>query len=403
MATTCCRKISSSSGSLRLRSGCNGVPFTSTGRPRNSLRTLTESRSVTGLSARTTRSTSWEAGRAGATRQRSNAMRSRRRTVLLQKRRTPLQPDVGEVPLPGLGVRELHRQRLAPHEVPAQADHAALANEHRKELQIRVVAGIVGAFPARKAREVVRQAPFGFDVADPEAAIHDGDGRAELCVGVIPGRKDFPCVGCVDAKDTQQLQIDVIESRQRRGRKSDRGQLIGRGEQSEAGFGELLRMEGYPRLEPHLVVLRVRVQQVERLETLRRNDRCEPTSDRRAQPPVAERLVAGFDEHPGEMLRQDAAEILPFIEEWPRDAGLQVLAVMMVVVPDTGWLVIATDPDHRVLARLPAELEALEVALVVREEIFAKELERASLDAEQGVDLNDLIDDFRDRRRTIEG
>src|SRR5215472_11868594 len=76
---------------------------------------------------------------------------------------------------------------------------------------------------------------------------------------------------------------------------------------------------------------------------------------------------------------------------------------MMVVVPDTRWLVIAADPDHRVLARLPAELEPLEVALVVRKEVFAEELEGASLDGEQGVDLHDLIHDLRDWRRTIEG
>src|SRR5215469_11962478 len=175
MATTCCRKISSSSGSLRLRSGCSGVPFTSTGRPRKSFRTLTESRSVTGLSTRTTSTTSWEAGRAGATRQRSNAMTSKRRTVLLQKRRTPLQPDVGEVAVQGVGVRELQRQRLAPHEVPAQADHVALTHEHREELQIRAAAGIVGALPAQEAREVMWQAPFGFHVAGPEAAVDVGD------------------------------------------------------------------------------------------------------------------------------------------------------------------------------------------------------------------------------------
>src|SRR5215471_12834995 len=209
MATTCCRKISSSSGSLRLRTGCSGVPFTSTGRPRKSLRTLTESRSATGLSARTTSTTSWVAGRAGATRQRSNAMRSKRRTVLLQKRRAPLQPDVGEVAVQGVGVRELQRQRLAPHEVPAQADHVALTREHRKELQVRAAARIVGALPTQEAREVMGQAPFGFHVADPEAAVDAGDRRAELRIRVVPGREDFPLVGRVDAKGTHQLQIDV--------------------------------------------------------------------------------------------------------------------------------------------------------------------------------------------------
>jgi hypothetical protein len=113
--------------------------------------------------------------------------------------------------------------------------------------------------------------------------------------------------------------------------------------------------------------------------------------------------VAGFDQHPGEVLRQDAAEVLPFVDERSRDARLQVLPMMMVVVPDAGRLVITAYPDDRVLSGLPAELEAFEVSLVIGQQEFAKELERAPLDSEQGVDLHHLVDDLRNGRLPVEG
>src|SRR6516165_4788811 len=162
-------------------------------------------------------------------------------------------------------------------------------------------------------------------------------------------------------------------------------------------------MQRGSRLETDLMMVGIGVQQVEGLKTLGGDDRCEPARNGRAQPPATEGLVAGFDQDAGEVLRQDAAEVLPFVEERARDTRLQVLAMMVVVVPDTRWLVIPAYPDHRVLSGLPAELEALEVVLVIGDQVFAKELERTPLDGEQGVDLHDFIDDLRNRRLPIEG
>ena len=70
---------------------------------------------------------------------------------------------------------------------------------------------------------------------------------------------------------------------------------------------------------------------------------------------------------------------------------------MVVVVPDARGLVIAPDPDHGVVGELPAELEALEVALVVREQVLAEELELSLLQAEQHVRLEHLVLDLGDR------
>jgi len=162
-------------------------------------------------------------------------------------------------------------------------------------------------------------------------------------------------------------------------------------------------MERDTSLVADLVVLGIRVQQVKGLETLGGDDRRQPAANRHPQPPAAEHLVTGFDEHPDEVLRQDAAEILPLIEERPRDTRLQVLPVMMVVIPHTGRLVIAADPDDGVLSGLPAELEALEVPLVIRQQVLAKEPERPFLHGKQGVDLHDLVDDLRNRRLAVEG
>src|SRR5215472_1878995 len=172
MATSCWKKISSSSGSLRLRNGRSGLPLTSTGSPRNSLRTVTESISLTGLSARTTRTTACEAGRAGAAaRHIISTIASKRRTGASGERCTPLDTDIGEVALESVRAGELHGECLARHEVPAQANDIALAHHHWKELQVGVVAGIVGDLPTQEARQVMRQTPFSLHVADSEAAI----------------------------------------------------------------------------------------------------------------------------------------------------------------------------------------------------------------------------------------
>src|SRR5215469_705912 len=179
MATSCWKKISSSSGSLRLRNGCSSLPLTSTGSPRNSLRTVTESISVTGLSARTTRTTACEAGRAGpAARHRIRTIASKRRTGGSGKRCTPLDADIGEVALQSVRAGELQGQCLARHEVPAQANDVALAHHHGKELQVRVVAGIVRGLPTQEPRQVMRQTPFSLHIADPEAAIDGLNGGA---------------------------------------------------------------------------------------------------------------------------------------------------------------------------------------------------------------------------------
>src|SRR6516225_4788919 len=244
MATSCWKKISSSSGSLRLRNGCSSLPLTSTGSPRNSLRTVTESISVTGLSARTTRTTDCEAGRAGpAARHRIRTIVSMRRTGGSGKRCTPLDADVGEVTLQSVGAGELHGECLARHEVPAQAYHVALAHHHWKELQVRVVAGIVGDLPTQEARQVMRQTPLGFHIADPEAATDGFNGRAQLRMRVVPGREQAPVASGVDAERPQELQVDVIESGERRLRQSDGRQLIRCRDEPEAGFRELTRMQ----------------------------------------------------------------------------------------------------------------------------------------------------------------
>src|SRR6516164_2129728 len=244
MATSCWKKISSSSGSLRLRNGCSSLPLTSTGSPRNSLRTVTESISVTGLSARTTRTTDCEAGRAGpAARHRIRTIASMRRTGGSGKRCTPLDADIVEVALKGVRAGKLQGQCLARHEVPAQANDVALAHHHWKELQVRVVAGIVGDLPTQEARQVMRQTPFGFHVADPEAASDGFNRRAQLRIRVVPGREHAPVATGVDAKCPQQLQVGVIESGDRRLRQPDGRQLIRGHDEPEAGFGELARME----------------------------------------------------------------------------------------------------------------------------------------------------------------
>src|SRR5215472_16279091 len=244
MATSCWKKISSSSGSLRLRNGCSSLPLTSTGSPRNSLRTVTESISVTGLSARTTRTTDCEAGRAGpVARHRIRTIASMRRTGGSGKRCTPLDANVGEVAFQSVGAGELHGECLARHEVPAQTDDVALAHHHWKELQVRVVGGIVGDLPTQEARQVVRQTPFAFHVADPEAAVDPGNRGAQLRVRVVPGRQNAPVARSVNAKCPQDLQVGVIESGDGRLCQSDGGQLVRCRDEPKAGFGELTRME----------------------------------------------------------------------------------------------------------------------------------------------------------------
>ena len=137
--------------------------------------------------------------------------------------------------------------------------------------------------------------------------------------------------------------------------------------------------------------------QVVGFETLGGDLRSDAAGDRRAQAPGAEDRLAGFDQHAGEVLRQHAAQVLPLLDVGTRDARLQVLAVMVLVVPDARGLVIAPDPDHRVGGELPAELKALEIALVVREQVLGEELELSLLQAEQHVRLQHVVLDLGGR------
>src|SRR5579859_5015417 len=75
----------------------------------------------------------------------------------------------------------------------------------------------------------------------------------------------------------------------------------------------------------------------------------------------------------------------------------------MIVIPDTGGLVEAAYPDYGVARELPAELEPFQVTLVIGQEIFAEELERAFLQAEQRVGLEDLVVELGLRGLPVEG
>src|SRR5580700_9459177 len=142
--------------------------------------------------------------------------------------------------------------------------------------------------------------------------------------------------------------------------------------------------------------------EVERHQSVGGDLRRETCPYRGAQSPTAPHRPAGFDQGAGEVLGQYAAEIFPFVDFRARDAGLQVLAVVVVVIPDTGWLVKATQPDDRVAGELPAELKAFEIAFVIRYQVFPEYLEGPVLQTENHVSLQNFIDYVGDRRLTVE-
>src|SRR5579862_947624 len=141
--------------------------------------------------------------------------------------------------------------------------------------------------------------------------------------------------------------------------------------------------------------------EVERHEPVGRDLRRQAGPYRGAQSPTAPYRPAGFDQGAGEVLRQYSAEILPFVDFGARDAGLQVLAVVVVVIPDTGGLVKAAQPDDRVTRQLPAELEAFEIAFVIRYQVFTEYLEGPVLQTENHVSLQHFVDYVGDWRLTV--
>jgi len=102
------------------------------------------------------------------------------------------------------------------------------------------------------------------------------------------------------------------------------------------------------------------------------------------------------------MLGQYTSEILPFIYGGPRDGGLQVLAMVMIVIPDTGGLMEAANPQHGVIGQLPAELKAFQVPFVIRDQVLAEQLQGTFLEAQEQVGLHDLVVDLGVLRAAIE-
>ena len=66
-------------------------------------------------------------------------------------------------------------------------------------------------------------------------------------------------------------------------------------------------------------------------------------------------------------------------------SALQELAVVVLVIPDAARLMKASEPDHRALGRLPADLEAFEVGFMIGQQVFAEDLEGVALQTEEDV------------------
>jgi hypothetical protein len=96
-------------------------------------------------------------------------------------------------------------------------------------------------------------------------------------------------------------------------------------------------------------------------------------------------MPARFRQHTQEVLGDDAAFVFPVFYGGTGDAGLKILAVMMLVIPDAAGLVKTAEPDDGTIGRLPAHLQALEIVFVIREQVLAEELGATFLQAEEHI------------------
>src|SRR3569833_287034 len=265
-----------------------------------------------------------------------------------------------------MGPGKLHGEGLAMHEVPAQSRNLPCPRKPLEQLQIPGATRPDGVLPAGEAGQIEGETVFTLQVTDSKTVIVTVRRVVHPGVGGIDRRYNLPIGLRVGGEQPIRPQMNVVETGRCRLCESDRGELIIGQQKPDSRLGKLVGVQRDTALKAQMMArIRVGIQQVERFQSLGSNLRSNASGYGRPQPPAMHDVRPGFDQDAREVLGQYPAEILPFLYGRSRDAGLQILSVMMVMVPYAAGLVETTEPDHRVIGQFPAYLQALQVALMV--------------------------------------
>jgi len=102
------------------------------------------------------------------------------------------------------------------------------------------------------------------------------------------------------------------------------------------------------------------------------DDRREAPAGFDLQAATALQRDAGLDQQPDEVLRDDPVHVLPLFDGGARDAGLQVLPMVVLEGPDAVHLVGPAERQDEIVRCLPADQQPFEFGLVVGQSVLGR-------------------------------